>query len=335
MNNFSGFTVKKTNEAVTTHIETLTLNDLSEGNVIIKVAYSSVNYKDSLAAKNNGGVIREYPMIPGIDLSGTVLTSDDPRFEVGQKVLVTGYGLGVSHTGGFAEIARVPGDWIVPLPEGLSLREAMVFGTAGFTAALSVQALENHGLRENKETSIVITGASGGVGSLAIAMLRHLGYSNIIALSRKKSAIETLKKIGATDVYLLDEFMPEKIKPLAKQTIDFAIDTVGGNVLCALLPQLHYSGSVAVCGNAAGISLNTTVLPFILRGVNLLGIDSVNVPMKPRLAIWQRLATDLNVSSHELTNEIALQELTATLNQLQTGTHIGRTIVSIEERDNE
>lgn len=160
-------------------------------------------------------------------------------------------------------------------------------------------------------------------------MLNQRGYKNIIALSRKKSAIDSLKKLGATDVLLLDEFMPEKIKPLAKQTIDFAIDTVGGSVTSALLAQLSYGGSIAICGNAAGIKLDTTVLPFILRGTNLLGIDSVNVPMKQRIAIWQRLATDLNVSAHELTNEITLHELPETLNQLQAGSHIGRTIIKM------
>ncbi|MBO0467060.1 oxidoreductase [Enterococcus plantarum] len=329
MDQFSGFRVNEIDGQVTTTIEKLALNDLSKGDVLIKTAYSSVNYKDSLAIKENGGVIRDYPMIPGIDLSGTVLSSKDDRFEAGQPVLVTGYGLGVTHTGGFAEVARVPGDWIVPLPNELSLKEAMIFGTAGFTAALSVQALENHGLAQNKEAEILITGASGGVASLAIAMLKKRGYHNITALSRKKSAIDTLKKIGATRVLLMNEFMPDKIKPLAKQTIDFAIDTVGGEILAAILPQLRYGGCIAMCGNAAGIKLTTTVLPFILRGANLLGIDSVNMPMKQRLAIWQRLATDLNVCHHELVNEIALQALPQTLEQLQAGTHVGRTIVKI------
>lgn len=325
----SALIINETNETITLSTEETPIETLDQGDVTIQVAYSSVNYKDSLAVKKNGGVIRSYPMIPGIDLSGTVLTSNDERFTEGQKVLVTGYGLGVTHTGGFAEIARVPGDWIVPLPDELNLKEAMVFGTAGFTAALSVQALEKNGLTQNKDATILVTGATGGVGSLAIAMLKKLGYKNILALSRKKSAIDSLKKIGATDVLLLDEFIPEKIKPLSKQTIDFAIDTVGGDVTSALLSQLRYDGSIAICGNAAGINLNTTVLPFILRNATLLGIDSVNVPMKERLVIWQRLATDLNVTPYELTNEISLQELSETLNQLQAGTHIGRTIVKM------
>lgn len=332
MEQFSGFVIKETNEEITAALEQLELTALSDGDVTIEVAYSSVNYKDSLAAKPNGGVIRQYPMIPGIDLSGTVVSSLNSHFAKGQKVLVTGYGLGVTHTGGFAEIARVPHEWVVPLPESLELKDAMIFGTAGFTAALSIQALENHGLAQDKDAAILVTGASGGVGSLTIAMLKQLGYTTIIALSRKASAIDTLKKIGATHVTLLDEFMPEKINPLAKQTIDFAIDTVGGDVTAALLPQLRYGGSIAICGNAAGIQLNTSVLPFILRGTTLLGIDSVNVPMEQRLSIWQRLATDLNVSDHELVNEISLSDVPQTLQQLQAGTHTGRTIIKMNER---
>lgn len=330
---FSALVVDETNESLALTIEQTSIEALSQGEVQIQIAYSSVNYKDSLAVKQNGGVIRSYPMIPGIDLSGTILTSKDERFSEGQRVLVTGFGLGVTHTGGFAEIAQVPGDWIVPLPDGLSLKEAMIFGTAGFTAALSVQALEKNGLAENKKARIIVTGASGGVGSLAIAMLKKLGYQNILALSRKKTAIDSLKKIGATEVISLEEFMPEKIKPLGKQQIDFAIDTVGGDVTSALLAQLSYDGSIAICGNAAGIKLNTTVLPFILRGAKLLGIDSVNVPMTQRLSVWQRLATDLNVSKHELINEISLQELPKTLDQLQSGTHIGRTIVQLTKKE--
>lgn len=327
---FSALKINKHEENIALNIEETTIDTLSQGEVVIQVAYSSVNYKDSLAVKQNGGVIRTYPMIPGIDLSGTVLSSQDDRFKKTDKVLVTGYGLGVTHTGGFAQIARVPAEWVVPLPDNLSLKEAMLFGTAGFTAALSIQALEQHGLPQNKEATILVTGASGGVGTLAIAMLKKLGYGNIIALSRKKTVTDSLKKIGATEVLLLDEFMPEKIKPLAKQTIDFAIDTVGGEVTCALLSQLSYGGSIAICGNAAGIKLNTTVLPFILRGTNLLGIDSVNVPMNQRVAIWQRLATDLNVSQQALTNEISLEELSTIFDQLQSGTHHDRTIVKMK-----
>ncbi|MTD41608.1 acryloyl-CoA reductase [Erwinia sp. CPCC 100877] len=330
MENFSGLVVNKQEDTITSTIETLTVNQLSQGEVLIEVAYSSVNFKDSLALKADGGVIRDYPMIPGIDLSGTIVSSADERFSVGQEVLVTGYGTGVSHTGGFAEYARIPADWLVPLPHGLRLKDAMIIGTAGFTAALSIDQLEKNGLAENKEAAIYVTGASGGVGSLAIAMLKQLNYSNIIALSRKKEAIDKLTQLGASQVILLDDFLPEKSKPLAKQTIDFAIDTVGGNVTSALLAQLRYGGSIALSGNAAGIALNTTVLPFILRGVHLLGIDSVNVLMNERLKVWSRLATDLNICQQAITNETTLKELPEILAQLQAGTHIGRTIVKLK-----
>ena len=330
MEKFSGLVVNKQEDTVTYTVEPLTVDQLSPGEVLIEVAYSSVNFKDSLAVKANGGVIRQYPMVPGIDLSGTIVSSTDERFAVGQEVLVTGYGTGVSHTGGFAEYARIPADWLVPLPQGLGLKEAMIIGTAGFTAALSIDQLEKHGLVKNKEAVICVTGASGGVGSLAIAMLSQLGYKNVIALSRKKAASEQLKQLGASQVLLLEDFLPEKSKPLAKQTIDFAIDATGGEVTSALLAQLRYGGSIALSGNAAGVTLNTTVLPFILRGVHLLGIDSVNVSMEERLKIWSRLATDLNICQQALTNETTLAELPATLAQLQAGTHIGRTIVKLK-----
>jgi acrylyl-CoA reductase (NADPH) len=330
MEKFSGLVVNKQEDTVTYTVEPLTVDQLSPGEVLIEVAYSSVNFKDSLAVKANGGVIRQYPMIPGIDLSGTIVSSTDERFAVGQEVLVTGYGTGVSHTGGFAEYARIPADWLVPLPQGLGLKDAMIIGTAGFTAALSIDQLEKHGLVKNKEAVICVTGASGGVGSLAIAMLSQLGYKNVIALSRKKAASEQLKQLGASQVLLLEDFLPEKSKPLAKQTIDFAIDATGGEVTSTLLAQLRYGGSIALSGNAAGVTLNTTVLPFILRGVHLLGIDSVNVSMEERLQIWSRLATDLNICQQALTNETTLAELPAALAQLQAGTHIGRTIVKLK-----
>lgn len=329
MENFLALVVKKTDENILSIIENISLNDLSVGEVLIKVSYSSVNFKDSLATNKNGGVIRNYPMIPGIDLSGIVVESEDPRYSKGQKVLVTGYGLGVSHTGGFSEFARVPGDWIVPLPANLTLKEAMIIGTAGLTAALSVIALEKQGLALNKEAAILITGASGGVGSLALAMLKQLGYKNITALSRKKMASPQLAELGANKVILLDEFIPEKVKPLGKQLFDYAIDTTGGNITAAILPQMNYDGSIALSGNAAGIDLSTTVLPFILRGIKLIGIDSVSVTMEKRIEIWQRLATDLNITTHAIVNETDLISLPNIFRALQAGTHIGRTIVKI------
>lgn len=189
MNSFQAFTLREQDTSVIGQLETITLDDLSEGTVVIKAAYSSVNFKDSLASKKDGGVIRNYPMIPGIDVSGTVVTSEDPRFKEGDKVIVTGYQLGVSHTGGYSEYVRVPGDWVVPLPEKMSLKEAMIFGTAGFTAGLSVTALEDDGLRDDKEAPIIVTGATGGVATLSIAMLHQLGYTSITALTRKPDSL--------------------------------------------------------------------------------------------------------------------------------------------------
>lgn len=324
---FSALLIQEINGEITYDVQAITLDDLSEGTVLIKTEYSSINFKDSLAVMKNGGVIRSYPMIPGIDVSGKVVSSDDTRFAVNDKVLVTGYGLGVTHTGGFSEYIRVPAEWVVPLPEALTEKSAMIIGTAGFTAALCIDALEKQGLSENKEARILVTGASGGVASLSIAMLKGLGYKNITALTRKKETISELKDLGASDVLLHEEFMPEKIRPLGKQLFDFAVDTVGGDTLAAVLPLINYGGGVAACGNAGGLGLNTTVLPFILRNVALLGIDSVNVPMKKRQLIWTRLATDLNITDHALVNEITLNQAPTVFDSLQQGQHVGRTII--------
>ncbi|MGL4695012.1 YhdH/YhfP family quinone oxidoreductase [Enterococcus larvae] len=327
MEKFSALLIQETNGEITSDIQMVTLDDLSEGNVLIKTSYSSINFKDSLAVMKNGGVIRNYPMIPGIDVSGTVVSSDDSRFTANDKVLITGFGLGVSHTGGFSEYVRVPAEWVVPLPNQLSEKSAMIIGTAGFTAALCIDALERNGLSENKEARILVTGASGGVASLSIAMLKGLGYKNITALTRKKDTINKLQQLGASEVLLHEEFMPEKIRPLGKQLFDFALDTVGGDTLAAVLPLINYGGSVTACGNAGGLGLNTTVLPFILRNVALLGIDSVNVPMDKRQKIWQRLAADLNSAEQALINEITLEEAPNVFDALQKGQHIGRTII--------
>ena len=329
MNSFQAFTLREQDTSVIGQLETITLDDLSEGTVVIKAAYSSVNFKDSLASKKDGGVIRNYPMIPGIDVSGTVVTSEDPRFKEGDKVIVTGYQLGVSHTGGYSEYVRVPGDWVVPLPEKMSLKEAMIFGTAGFTAGLSVTALEDDGLRDDKEAPIIVTGATGGVATLSIAMLHQLGYTSITALTRKPDSFELLKELGVSECLLVADFLATPVKALMKQRFAFAIDTTGGEITSAVLPQLRYDGRSAICGRAAGITLETTVLPFILRGVHLLGIDSVNVGMDKRKIVWQRLATDLDITEKAVYQEITLEELPPVFEALQAGQHIGRTIVRI------
>ncbi|WP_150283479.1 YhdH/YhfP family quinone oxidoreductase [Rummeliibacillus sp. TYF-LIM-RU47] len=326
MDTFKAIVVKELQDQVIYGLEDVHMDALSEGEVLIKVAYSSINYKDMLAVQKNSGVIRNYPMIPGIDLSGTVVSSTDSRYTEGQKVLVTGFGTGVSHTGGFAEYARIPGDWIVPLPNNLTLKEAMVFGTAGFTASLSIIALEKKGLDVNNDARILVTGSTGGVGSVALQILSKIGYKNIAALVRKDYQVEVAKSLGATEIVFAHE-LGELNKPLNKQNFDFVLDTVGGDIASVLIPQISYGGSMSMCGNAGGIKISSTVLPFILRGISLLGIDSVNVPIEDRPAVWEKIANDWNISQTTLINEISLEEVPQTIEAIKNGQHVGRTIV--------
>ncbi|WP_226681385.1 YhdH/YhfP family quinone oxidoreductase [Sutcliffiella horikoshii] len=328
MDNFKAIVVKENEEQVNYGVENVNLNSLSDGEVLIKVEYSSINYKDMLAVQKNGGVIRNYPMIPGIDLSGTIVQTSDNRYTEGQKVVVTGFQMGMSHTGGFAEYARVPADWIVPLADNLTLRDAMVFGTAGFTAALSIMALEKNGMDINNNPRILVTGSTGGVGSIALQILSKIGYKNISALVRKEHQEEVAKSLGATDVIFASELGEQK-KPLDKQKYDFVLDTVGGEVASRLLPHIAYGGSMSMCGNAGGIKLTSTVLPFILRGINLLGIDSVNVPIHKRGYIWEKIAKEWNISKTSLVNEITLNDLPDTIEAVKNGQHLGRTIIKI------
>lgn len=234
--------------------------------------------------------------------------------------------MGMSHTGGFAEYARVPAEWIVPLPDGLNLKDAMVFGTAGFTAALSIQALEQNGMDPENNPELLVTGATGGVGSVALQILSKIGYTNITALVRKDHQVDVAKSLGATQVLFPDD-LGELKKPLNKQKFDYVLDTVGGDVASVLIPQISYGGSMSMCGNAAGLQLTATVLPFILRGVNLLGIDSVNVPIEKRGAIWDKMATDWNITQTTLTDEVSLEEVPETIEAIKNGKHLGRTIV--------
>ncbi|MFW0778868.1 YhdH/YhfP family quinone oxidoreductase [Rossellomorea marisflavi] len=326
MDTFKAIVVKEEQEQIVYGLEDVNLGNLSDGEVLIKVSYSSINYKDMLAVQKDGGVIRNYPMIPGIDLSGTVVQTTDDRYTEGQKVIVTGFALGMSHTGGFAEYARVPGDWIVPLPANLSLKDAMVFGTAGFTAALSILALEDKGMDIENNPSILVTGSTGGVGSIALQLLSKIGYKNISALVRKEHQIEVATSLGATETIFTEE-LGEQNKPLKKQRFDFVLDTVGGEIASVLIPQISYGGSMSMCGNAGGIKLTSTVLPFILRGINILGIDSVNVPIENRGHIWGKIANTWNISQTTLINEISLLELPDTIEKIKNGRHLGRTII--------
>ncbi|MEW8969272.1 acryloyl-CoA reductase [Mesobacillus jeotgali] len=329
MENFKAFMVNKNEEDFTAEVKILRLEELPAGDVLIKVAYSSVNYKDGLASIQNGKIVRSYPFIPGIDLAGTVVRSDDSRYKEGDEVIATSYEIGVSHYGGFSEFARIPGDWIVPLPEGLSLKEAMVYGTAGFTAALSVHRLEENGLTPEKG-KVLVTGATGGVGSVAVAMLAKRGYQ-VVASTGKEAEHDYLREIGAAEIISREELAGEKFRPLDKQLWAAAVDPVGGKTLSSILSKLDYNGSVAVSGLTGGTDVPTTVFPFILRGINLLGIDSVYCPMETRKLLWQRMASDLKPEGllETIQNEVGLEELPGVLSSILKGKNRGRTIVKM------
>lgn len=326
---FQALVVDKTESSFSVAVKSVPLEDLPAGEVVIKVAYSSVNYKDGLASIPNGKILRSYPFIPGIDLSGVVVSSTDDRFQEGQEVLATGYGIGVSHFGGFSEYARIPAAWLVPLPEGLTLKEAMIYGTAGFTAALSIQALEDHGLSPDNG-KVLVTGATGGVGGSAIAMLGAKGYS-VVASSGNTEATDYLKALGAEEVISREEVIGSSTKPLDKQLWQGAVDCVGGDTLAAILSKITYKGSVAASGLTGGTSLPTTVLPFILRGVNLLGIDSVECPADIREKVWSRMGSDLKPAQLEnlVDREVSLQELPQALEAILQGKTKGRVLVRI------
>ncbi|HAM0774171.1 TPA: oxidoreductase [Escherichia coli] len=286
-------------------VQTLDESRLPEGDVTVDVHWSSLNYKDALAITGKGKIIRNFPMIPGIDFAGTVRTSEDPRFHAGQEVLLTGWGVGENHWGGLAEQARVKGDWLVAMPQGLDARKAMIIGTAGFTAMLCVMALEDAGVRP-QDGEVVVTGASGGVGSTAVTLLHKLGYQ-VVAVSGRESTHEYLKSLGASRILPRDEFAESR--PLEKQVWAGAIDTVGDKVLAKVLAQMNYGGCVAACGLAGGFTLPTTVMPFILRNVRLQGVDSVMTPPARRAQAWQRLVADLPESFYtQAAKEISLAE---------------------------
>ncbi|MBF0709488.1 acryloyl-CoA reductase [Alkalihalobacillus hwajinpoensis] len=328
MDQFKALVVDKIDEDTKVSIKNLTKDDLPEGDVLVKVHYSSVNYKDGLATHPKGNIVKKYPHIPGIDLAGVVAESDHPDWKEGDRVIVTSYELGVSHYGGFSEYARVKSDWIVPLPDGLSFKEAMVYGTAGFTAALSVYQLEQAGVTPEKGP-VLVTGATGGVGSMAVAILAKKGYE-VAASTGKESEYDYLKQLGATHTIGREEVAPEGFKPIGKQKWAGAVDPVGGETLAAVLSNTMYGGAVAVSGLTAGAKVPTTVFPFILRGVNLLGIDSVYCPMEKRKEIWKKAADEYKPSEHleSIQNEVTLDELPDVLSSILNGKVRGRTIVA-------
>lgn len=326
---FDALVVNKQDDQFTVNIQQLSLDDLPQGEVLIRVHYSGVNYKDSLAAIPNGNIVSGYPIVPGIDMAGVVVSSEDSRFKEGDEVIATSYGIGVSQSGGYSQFARVPAEWIVPLPDGLTMKEAMIIGTAGFTAALSVLRLEENNLTP-EQGSVLVTGATGGVGSFAVSILSKLGYS-VEASTGKESEHGYLKAIGASTIVSREDVYDGKLRALGKQKWSGAVDPVGGEPLASVLSQIKYGGAVAVSGLTAGTSLPATVFPFILRGVNLLGIDSVNCPMDTRLKVWHRLATDFKLEDLEqlVQQEITLKELPDVLPTLLKGEARGRTIVKL------
>jgi acrylyl-CoA reductase (NADPH) len=324
---FKAIRIDKADKGTTAALTRFDEADLMDGDVTVRVEWSTLNYKDGLAVTGKAPVVRRFPMIAGIDFAGTVEQSSHPQWKAGDKVICTGWGMGETHLGAYAEKARVKGDWLVPLPGGLSAREAMAIGTAGFTAMLAVLALEKQGLTP-AGGPIVVTGASGGVGSVAIAVLSKLGYS-VIASTGRMSETAYLKSLGAAEVIDRNE-LSGPAKPLAKERWAGGIDSVGSTTLANLLSMTKYGGAIAACGLAAGMDLPSSVAPFILRGVCLHGIDSVMCPILPRKAAWERLARDLDRTKlTEITHEIGLDQVIAMGSQILAGKVRGRIVVKI------
>ena len=330
MTPFRAFVVCKEEGRIVSGVRRMEPDALPAGELTVRVMYSSVNYKDALAVQPNGKIVKTYPIVPGIDLAGTVEASSDARFREGTAVLATGYGLGVSHPGGFSEYARIPADWAVPIPQGLTPREAMIIGTAGFTAALSIERLRAHGVMPG-QGPVAVSGATGGVGSMAVALLAALGYE-VAAGTGKRDAEPFLRRIGAAHVLSREEMAGDAGKPLQRERWAGAVDPVGGETLAALLSAVRYGGAVAASGLTGGAQVPATVYPFILRGVSLLGIDSVQCPHDVRMRIWSLLASEWKPpGGYEplLGDEIPLDRLPDALGQLLRGEAKGRVLVNL------
>jgi acrylyl-CoA reductase (NADPH) len=328
MDTFKAFRIHSTDGKIAARFEQLKLEDLGAGEVVIRVTHSGINYKDALAATGAGKILRRYPLVGGIDLAGVVESSADVRYHRGDAVLVTGCGLSETHDGGYAQLARVPGDWVIPMPAGLDAATAMALGTAGFTAALAIHRMEQNG-QTPAGGPIAVTGASGGVGSIAVDMLATRGYK-VVAVSGKAAAAEYLKALGASEVLARDALNLGS-RPLENARFAGAIDNVGGELLTWLTRSVDFWGNIASIGLTGGAELKTTVMPFILRGVALLGINSSATRREWRLAVWQRIATDLRPRhlARIVTRTIELEELPEAFPAYLEGKITGRTLVHI------
>ncbi|MBE1296909.1 MAG: acryloyl-CoA reductase [Rhodobacteraceae bacterium] len=327
---FNALMVNKDEETGKTSaaVEQIGLDDLPDADVTVAVEYSTVNYKDGLCIGPGGGLVRKYPHIPGIDFAGTVESSADVRYKAGDKVVLTGWRVGEAHWGGYAQKARVRADWLVPLPGGLDTRQAMAVGTAGFTAMLAVMALEDHGMSKD-HGPVLVTGAAGGVGSVATAILAHLGYE-VAAVTGRPETEDYLRGLGASQIVAREEINETVKRPLESETWAGCVDAVGGAMLARVLGQMKYGASVAAVGLAGGAALPATVVPFLLRGVNLLGIDSVMQPYETRLRAWERIATDLPMDKLEaMIQPATLQDLPKLGADILKGQVKGRVVVDV------
>ena len=324
---YKAFVVEEADGKFVQTIQTLSTDNLPAGDVLVRVHYSSINYKDALSATGNKGVTKSYPHTPGIDVAGVVEYSVDDKFRQGDEVIVTGYDLGMNTAGGFGQYIRVPSEWVVNLPKGLTMKEAMIIGTAGFTAGISLTRLSQ--LVKPSDGKIIVTGATGGVGSVAISLLAKLGYQ-VVAVSGKESESEFLHKLGATEIISRNDFQTVDKRPLLSARYAGAIDTVGGPILENILKALMPLGAVTTCGSVSSTQLNMTVFPFILRGITLIGISAQNYPTDLREPLWKKLATDWKPDNLlDLYNEISLEELKGTLENILAGKLKGRTIVNL------
>ncbi|MYL50909.1 acryloyl-CoA reductase [Halobacillus litoralis] len=329
MTTFKAYKVDQTEEGIHGSVQELSFSDLPSSDVLIKVQYSSVNYKDGMVTQPDNPLVKDYPIIPGIDLAGKVVRSNDGRFKEGDDVIATSYEIGVNHHGGYSEYASIPAEWVVHLPEGLTTEEAMIYGTAGFTAALSLHRLEESGLTP-EQGPVLVTGASGGVGSIAVAMLAKRGYT-VEASTGSPEHEEYLKDLGASKIISRQEVYDGNLRAIASGRWAGAVDPVGGEQLASILSQLKYGGAAAVSGLTGGTKVPTQVYPFILRGISLIGIDSVNCPMDQRKKVWHRMANDLKIK--EVFDRIkvvhTLNEVPETLENILQGKTRGRSIVKL------